>query len=245
MMHLSNKIRRELVSALREGASYRSCLDLSQFLSCGVTEQQIGLIDHVINTLYEHPYLTYEAFIEDGYSTNHLTKTLGNFETFKSLIGLNEYPFESWLAEYGSSDGAETCIPYEVYQFFAEDIRRQHLKDSELHGLRVRLGNEHTNTLRFRCGTRLSIPCNEREIAQYVQISRCGCYQRMNFSATESCLYLDDCRVEICIYASQAQRVGDYIVCLVDDLDWNDNDSCKNTVFTLQEFAIQHDVRTN
>lgn len=51
MQKLSQSLRKAIVLALEEGASYRDQLDLSRFLAMGVAMEQIHLIDTAISLL--------------------------------------------------------------------------------------------------------------------------------------------------------------------------------------------------
>ncbi|TOF33727.1 hypothetical protein CGJ24_22470 [Vibrio parahaemolyticus] len=239
-MRLPNRIRKDLITTLMEGASYIDSLDLSRFFELGVREKQIGLIDYAINTLYSHPYLGIDVFIEEGYSQQLLDKTLGDFEQFKSDIGLDRYTLDNWLEQNGYDASEDIYMPYEVYQYFCQEIRSKYLKGLILKGVRVQVGSECLACIRFKCDTCFLIPRNTTEIAFYLQISRIGHYSEMHFSASESVLMLGDKRIEICIYASQAKRTEDYTVCLIDDRELHDDHRVKSSIFTLQDFSIKH-----
>lgn len=239
MMRLSNRIRQDLITTLMEGAAYIDSLDLSRFFEQGVREKQIGLIDYAIHTLYSHPYLTIDAFIEEGYSQQLLAKTIGDFEQFKTEIGLDSYTLERWLEQNDDASG-DVCMPYEVYQHFASEVRDKYLNGLILRGVRVQLGSESLACIRLKCGTPFAVPKNTAEIAFYLQISRFGHYSKMHFSRAESVLMLGDKRIEICIYASQSKQTEDFTVCLVDDLELNDSKRAKSSIFMLKDFAIKH-----
>ncbi|RJX70927.1 hypothetical protein DZ860_11370 [Vibrio sinensis] len=239
MMRLSNRIRQDLITTLMEGAAYIDSLDLSRFFELGVREKQIGLIDYAIHTLYSHPYLTMDAFIEEGYSQQLLNRTIGDFEQFKSEIGLDRYTLDRWLEQNDDASG-DVCMPYEVYQYFAPEVRAKYLSGLILKGVRVQLGSESLACIRLKCGTPFAIPKNTAEIAFYLQISRFGHYSQMHFSRSESVLTLGSNRIEICIYASQAKRTEDYTVCLIDDRELHDVQKAKPSIFMLQDFSIKH-----
>ncbi|HCG5091160.1 TPA: hypothetical protein NKO89_003455 [Vibrio parahaemolyticus] len=240
MMRLSNRIRQDLITTLMEGAAYIDSLDLSRFFEFGVREKQIGLIDYAIHTLYSHPYLAIDAFIEEGYSPQLLAKTLGDFEQFKSDIGLDSYTLDNWLEQNRYDASEDIYMPYEVYQYFAQEVRAKYLSGLILKGVRVQLGSESLAFIRLKCGTPFAIPKNTAEIAFYLQISRFGHYSQMHFSRLESVLTLGANRIEICIYASQAKQTEHYTVCLIDDRELHDTQRAKSTIFMLQDFSIKH-----
>ncbi|WP_434998999.1 hypothetical protein ACRZ5S_20685 [Vibrio scophthalmi] len=240
MMRLSNRIRQDLITTLMEGAAYIDSLDLSRFFELGVREKQIGLIDYAIHTLYSHPYLTMDAFIEEGYSQQLINRTLGDLEEFKTDIGLDSYTLDNWLEQNDDDASGDVCMPYEVYQHFASEVRAKYLNGQILKGVRVQLGSECLACVCFKCGTCFLIPKNTTEIAFYLQISRIGHYSKMHFSASESVLMLGDNRIEICIYASQAKQTGNYTVCLIDDRELHDVQKAKSSIFTLKDFSIKH-----
>ncbi|HAS6440259.1 TPA: hypothetical protein GRR81_26800 [Vibrio parahaemolyticus] len=240
MMRLSNRIHQDLITTLMEGAAYIDSLDLSRFFEQGVREKQIGLIDYAIHTLYSHPYLTMDAFIEEGYSPQLLAKTLGDLDQFKSDIGLDSYTLDNWLEQNRCDASEYIYMPYEVYQYFAQEVRAKYLSGLILKGVRVQLGSECLACIHFKCGTCFLIPRNTTEIAFYLQISRIGHYSKMHFSASESVLMLGDKRIEICIYASQAKNTEDFTVCLVDDRELHDVQKAKSAIFMLKDFSIKH-----
>ncbi|MGY5537440.1 hypothetical protein [Vibrio brasiliensis] len=240
MMRLSNRIRKDLITTLIDGASYIDSLDLSRFFELGVREKQIGLIDYAIHTLYSHPYLTIDAFIEEGYSQQLINRTLGDLEQFKTDIGLDSYTLDNWLEQNRCDASEDIYMPYEVYQYFASEVRAKYLNELVLKGIRVQLGSESLACIRLKCGTPFAIPKNTAEIAFYLQISRFGHYSQMHFSRAESVLTLGSNRIEICIYASQAKRTEDYTVCLIDDLELHDVQKAKSSIFTLKDFSIKH-----
>lgn len=237
-MRLSNRIRQDLITTLMEGAAYIDSLDLSRFFELGVREKQIGLIDYAIHTLYSHPYITIDAFVEEGHSQQLLNQTLGDFEQFKSEIGLDRYTLDRWLEQNDASE--DVCMPYEVYQHFASEVRDKYLNGLVLKGVRVQLGSECLSCVCLKCGTPFAIPKNTAEIAFYLQISRFGYYSQMHFSRSESVLMLGDNRIEICIYASQAKHTEDYTVCLIDDRELHDSQRAKSSIFMLKDFSIKH-----
>ncbi|MEZ8339462.1 hypothetical protein AB6C52_16670 [Vibrio cyclitrophicus] len=248
MKMLTPLLRQALIKILSQGASYREQLDLSSFLKSGVTEQQIAIIDSSLNLLKESPYLSHEDFVDFGYSDKQIRHTLGDIDAFKSLVGIDRYCYADWLVHNNLNADDNFCLPFIVYQHFAEEIRENYMINSIYldENLRVQVGEDALSCLTFKCGSDFRLPIDESEIVPFILLSRAGKYTRINISDDSTSLTLfsdvNEVELEVRVYSSQftnPKRIG---ICLIDD---RHTVTGFHQVFKLSDFAIRHEANLN
>ena len=249
MKALTQEVVKALVSILQESAHYKDQLDLSAFINAGVTEEQIHLIDQTMSTLREHPYLKQPDF-EKQYSKRMIKLTLGDLDSFKSLINLDRFNYNDWLAVNGLSADEKLCLPFLVYQYFADEIRHEHMHGVHLNdNLCVELGQKKCNCLTFQCGTQLRIPINEFEMLLMLLLSRFGYYNYFKLDEDNMIVTLRNTgkciNVELRIYATEFSKQADYYVCLIDDRNDIQRKSKRANVVKLEEFSLHHHSNFN
>lgn len=249
MKALSQNVRKALIVAIQDSESHREQLDLSRFLSLGVTEEQIYLIDHSISMLREHPYLRLKDFAAN-YSMRQIEQTLGDIDSFKKLLKLDEFTYLDWLTVNNLADDEFVCLPYLIYQHFCAEIRESYVQGAHLNeNLKVDLGCKQVDCLTFRCGTQLGIPANEYEMMIMLLLSRYGYYTYFKLNDDDMVLTLKShtkvVSVELKIYASHFSKQADYHVCLIDDRNKTQRKNSPQNVVKLEQFSLRHHSNFN
>lgn len=249
MQDLSQSLRKSIVLALEEGAACREQLDLSRFLAMGVTIEQIHLIDTAISLLRLHPYLNQHDF-ESKYGVKKTRFTIGNLDNFKTLLNLEEYTYRDWLKTNSLTEEEPLCLPYLVYQYFSDEIRRDFMNGALLvANLQVQLGTKQVTHLRLKCGTIVGIPINEFEMMMLILISRYGRYTGFEINEADSILTLTNqtqsVDVEVRLCASSVSGNTAHAIALIDDLPANSNRCNDNPIYLIEHLALRHKSQCN
>jgi hypothetical protein len=249
MLELSQSLRKSIVLAIEEGAAYREQLDLSRFLAMGVTIEQIHLIDTTISHLRLHPYLNQHDF-ESKHGVQKVRLTIGNLDKFKALLNLEQYTYRDWLKSNSLTEDEPLCLPYIVYQYFYDEIRRDFTDGALLvENLQVQLGAKQVSYLTFRCGTTVRIPADEFELMMLILISRYGRYTGFKINFADSILTLtNQCEsvdIEVRLYTSSVSGKAIHAISLIDDLPVDHK--CRNSkpIALIEELAIRHQNNFN
>ena len=249
MLELSQSLRKSIVLAIEEGAAYREQLDLSRFLAMGVTIEQIHLIDTTISHLRLHPYLNQHDF-ESKHGVQKVRLTIGNLDNFKALLHLEEYTYRDWLKSNSLTEDEPLCLPYIVYQYFYDEIRRDFMDGALLvENLQVQLGAKQVSHLRFRCGTTVRIPADEFELMMLILISRYGRYTGFKINFADSILTLtNQCEsvdIEVRLYTSSVSGKAIHAISLIDDLPVDHKPRNSKPIALIEELAIRHQNNFN
>ncbi|MCE3219226.1 hypothetical protein G5C64_10275 [Vibrio diabolicus] len=249
MLELSQSLRKSIVLAIEEGAAYREQLDLSRFLAMGVTIEQIHLIDTTISHLRLHPYLNQHDF-ESKHGVQKVRLTIGNLDNFKALLHLEEYTYRDWLKSNSLTEDEPLCLPYIVYQYFYDEIRRDFMDGALLvENLQVQLGAKQVSHLRFRCGTTVRIPADEFELMMLILISRYGRYTGFKINFADSILTLtNQCEsvdIEVRLYTSSVSGKAIHAISLIDDLPVEHKRRNSKPIALIEELAIRHQNNFN
>ncbi len=249
MQELSQSLRKAIVLALEESASYQDQLDLSRFIQMGVTVEQIHLIDTAISLLQIHPYLNQHDF-ESKYGVQKVQLTIGSVSSFKNLLSLEEYTYRDWLKINKLTENEPLCLPYLVYQYFSDEIRRDFMNGAYLvDNLQIQLGSKQLNSFKFKCGTTVGIPTDVFDIMIFILISRFGRYTGFKMNLTDSVLHLfshtDSVDIEVRTYATEFSHRTQHSVCLIDDLNESSPMRKVRKIIKLEEFSIFHKCNSN
>ncbi|MDK9758523.1 hypothetical protein KIV40_24820, partial [Vibrio sp. D173a] len=144
-MKVNNEVLKDVINVLSYGFTNAVQQDLSRFVAWGIGAKEFIEINTIITQLRNEPYLSPEELIAKGISRRLIRKTLGGLDNFKSLLGIEDLSFDDFLT-LNDMDVGEVVISYFHYQTFVEDVRRDHVSESERpklrHNLKVDLGNE-------------------------------------------------------------------------------------------------------
>ncbi|WP_318418867.1 hypothetical protein [Photobacterium leiognathi] len=249
MQELNQMLLTELVFAIEEGASYRDQLDLSRFLAMGASMEQIYLIDAVISQLRRQPYLS-QCELESQYGVQIIRLTIGCVERFKKRLNFDDYTYRDWLKTNKVSEDEPLCLPYRVYQYFSDEIRRDFTRGKRLiDNLQVQLGTKQARYFKFKCGTIVDIPIDVAEMMRLILISRYGRYTRFNINLAESILTLINqtqaVDVEVRLYTSSVTGNATHAISLIDDLPASNRSRNSKSTMLMEHLALCHKSKIN
>lgn len=223
MSKLNDRCLSKLISILQKGASYRESLDLSYFLSIGVTQAEIGIVDYVQDQLTKCPYLDESDFIEKGISHQKFEILFGGFENVKKLLGIEDYSFAQWLSSQDLSKGL--AVPYFLYQKFAIEIKADFMIDKKLHHyLKIELGNaEQYQSIPVDGLGHALIPSTNLETAVVTLLLHYRTHRLVSLNKHTTVMTIEHLKsrqkisIEAKCLASQFCEKADMSVCVIDD----------------------------
>lgn len=225
MTRLNNTQRKHVIETLKCHESVFASSDFSPLFSTGVTVSDIGIIANSISLLKDAPFLEEPDFIDHGFSSRQIEFILGGLDNFKQLLGVHDYCFQDWLAQNSDCSSKQVTIPYWVYLRFAEDIRRDFMRDLILHSsLSVELNAKvKVGFISLFERHRAIIPSDDSEAAQVAAMMMADRYQFLSYDEETSELTLRslktrrDFSIEVRCLSSAFNRRTPHAVCVVDD----------------------------